>query len=131
MGYQSMNILLLEDDKHRITFFKNGLKQHKLTICGHVSAAKKALKTTVFDIIFLDHDLNGIPADPESENCGSEIARYIVEHEIDCSCIILHTENTAGREAMETLLEQCHSIPYGKLKKMGLSVILKLATDTE
>jgi CheY-like chemotaxis protein len=126
-----MNILLLEDVKHRITFFKNGLKQHKLTVCSHVRAAKKALKATEFDIIFLDYDLQGIPADPESENCGSEIARYIVDHKIDCSCIILHTESMAGREAMETLLEQSHSIPYGKLKKMSLHAVLKLVVDSE
>ena len=46
-----MNILLLDDNAHRITFFQNGLKQHKLTICRHAKAAMKALKTASFDVI--------------------------------------------------------------------------------
>jgi CheY-like chemotaxis protein len=107
------------------------LKQHNLTICGHARAAKKALKSQAFDLIFLDHDLQGKPADPDSDNCGSEVARYIVDHDIACPCIVLHTENAVGREAMEMLLEQYHSIPYGKLKKMGLHAVLKLASENE
>ncbi|HEX2618596.1 MAG TPA: hypothetical protein VHL11_00580, partial [Phototrophicaceae bacterium] len=39
-----MNILLLDDNPHRITFFQNGLKKHKLTVCRHARAAIKALK---------------------------------------------------------------------------------------
>ena len=62
--------------------FKNGLKQHRLTICNHAKAAKKALRKQDFDIIFLDHDLRGKPEDPDSDNCGTEVARYIVDHEI-------------------------------------------------
>ena len=74
-----MNILLLEDNQHRITFFRNGLKEHRLTVCGHAKQAKKALRKQDFDIIFLDHDLRGQPEDPESDNCGSEVARFIVD----------------------------------------------------
>lgn len=124
-----MNILLLEDNANRIRFFKNGLKGQHLTICGHVRAAKKALKKGQFDAIFLDHDLQGEPVEPESENSGSEVARYIVEHEIDCDCIILHTENPIGRDAMEAILEQSQTIPYGKLKKIGLRTVLKGIID--
>ena len=127
-----MNILLLEDNPHRIKFFKNGLKQHHLTICGHASAAKKVLKKQRFDIIFLDHDLRGKPEDPESLNCGTEVARYIVDYEIECPHIILHTENPIGRDAMEILLDYSQTIPYGKLKKLGLRTLLKsLETDSD
>jgi CheY-like chemotaxis protein len=52
-----MNILILEDNTHRITFFKAGLKGHKVTFCAHVRAAKQALRKNQFDMIFLDHDL--------------------------------------------------------------------------
>ena len=67
-----MNILLLDDNAHRITFFQNGLKAHKLTICRHARAAIKALKQASFDVVFLDHDLTNKAADPADENCGSE-----------------------------------------------------------
>src|SRR5262245_35425584 len=125
-----MNILLLDDSPHRIKFFQNGLKQHQLTVSRHSKAAIKALKRQPFEVIFLDHDLNGRPTDPDNENTGSEVARFSVDHEIEYRCIILHTENRAGREAMEALLEDCFIIPYSKLKKTGFTSVLKLA-DTD
>src|SRR5262249_894744 len=120
----AMNILLLDDNVHRIAFFQKGLKPHKVTVCRHARAAIKALKQTPFDIIFLDHDMEGEPADPESENCGSEVARFIAEHGVT-GRVILHTENRAGREVMEAILATCEAIPYSKLKKMGLHAVLK------
>lgn len=123
-----MNILLLDDNAHRIAFFQNGMKPHKVTVCRHARAAIKALKDRPFDIIFLDHDLEDEPADPDSENCGSEVARFIAEHEI-AGRIILHTENRVGREAMEAILATCEVIPYSRLKKMGLRAVLKMSSD--
>ncbi|MEP7287356.1 MAG: response regulator [Chloroflexota bacterium] len=122
-----MNILLLDDNSHRITFFQNALNPHKVTICRHARTAIRALKDTSFDIIFLDHDLHSEPADPEDENCGSEVARFIADHDIDCPCIILHTENWTGRESMESILPHSDSIPYGKLKKDRIRAIVNAA----
>lgn len=121
-----MNILILEDSPHRIVYFKAALKEHKLTFCAHARAAKQALRKNQFDLIFLDHDLQGEPVDPESENSGCEVARYIAEHEID-TCIIIHSENPVGSDAMAAILENSHVIPYGKLKKMGMREVMKLA----
>lgn len=123
-----MNILLLDDSSHRITFFQNALNQHKLMICRHARSAIKALKDIDFDVIFLDHDLRDKPVDPDDENSGSEVARYIADHEIACPCIILHTENRLGQRTMEELLPQARALPYGKLKKLGLQAILKSVT---
>jgi CheY-like chemotaxis protein len=120
-----MNILLLDDNAHRITFFQNALKQHKLTVCRHAKVAIKALKKSSFDMIFLDHDLRAGRTHPDDENCGSEVARFIADHAVSCNCIILHTENPVGRDSMESILELCQSIPYSKLKKIGLHAVLK------
>jgi len=125
-----MNILLLDDNSHRITFFQNALKQHKLTVCRHARTAIRALKATSFDIIFLDHDLEGEPSDPDDENCGSEVARFIADHDIDCPCIILYTENRIGRESMQGILPHSETIPYGKLKKAGVYAIIKRSEET-
>ena len=124
-----MNILLIEDNTNRITFFKNALKKHKLTVCGHARAAKRAIKKEKFDIIFLDHDLRGKPEDPSSDNCGSEVARFIMDKGIECNCIVLHTENRVGRESMEELLPDSITIPYSTLKKIGLHNVLKNAQN--
>jgi CheY-like chemotaxis protein len=118
----------LDDNSHRITFFQNALKQHKLTVCRHARTAIRALKDTSFDLIFLDHDLRNEAAHPDDENCGSEVARFIADQGIDCPYIILHTENRTGRESMEAILPHSQSIPYGKLKKAGIySIVKKLA----
>ena len=116
---------MLDDNSHRITFFQNALKKHKVTVCRHARTAIRALKDGPFDIIFLDHDLQGEPADPEDENCGSEVARFIADRAIECQCIILHTENRIGRESMEAILPQSQSIPYSKLKRVRIQAILK------
>lgn len=126
-----MNILLLDDNSHRITFFQTALKKHKLTVCRHARAAIRALKDTSFDIIFLDHDLRGEPVDPVDENSGSEVARFIADHEIECDCIILHTENRIGRESMESILPHSQSVPYSKLKKVRLQTIVKKVAHLE
>jgi CheY-like chemotaxis protein len=126
-----MNILLLDDNQHRITFFQNGLKPHRLTVCRHARTAIKALKNQTFDLIFLDHDLERRVANPDDENTGSEVARFIADQAIECNCIILHSENRVGRESMETLIGKCRVIPYGKLKKTGLPAILKLVDKSK
>lgn len=126
-----MNILLLDDNAHRITFFQNALKQHKLTVCRHARAATRALKDATFDIIFLDHDLRNEVVEPDDENSGSEVARYIADHEIACPCIILHTENRVGRASMEAILPSSESIPYSKLKKIGLPATIKRLSESK
>lgn len=125
-----MDILLLDDNQHRITFFQNGLKQHKLTVCRHASAAIKALKTNHYDVIFLDHDLDDA-TDPDDENSGSKVARFIANHDIEYGSIILHSENRLGGESMESILGRCQTIPYSKLKKMGFHSVLKFAGGQE
>jgi hypothetical protein len=99
-----------------------------VTVCRHVRAAIKVLKTSTFDAIFLDYDLTD---EPEGDNNGGTVAYFIADHTIACPCIILHSENRAGREAMEAILSAsasasaCQSIPYTKLKKIGLRAALK------
>jgi CheY-like chemotaxis protein len=126
-----MNILLLDDNSHRIAYFQSALKGHKVVVCRHARTAIHALKESPFDVIFLDHDLRGEPADPDDENCGSEVARFIADRDIPCKQIILHTENRIGRESMETILPQSQSIPYSKLKKIGLHTIVKSIPSDE
>lgn len=123
--------MILEDDNNRITYFQNALQGHSVVVCRHAKAAKKALRKDQFDLIFLDHDLQGIPADPDSDNCGSEVARTIVERDIDYHAIILHTENEIGRDAMDAILSgaNCFIFPYSKIRKLGLRRVLEIVMD--
>jgi len=53
-----MNILILDDDLERHSFFKEALKQHNLTHVHDVEEFEKALpKMVQWDWIFLDYDL--------------------------------------------------------------------------
>ena len=125
-----MNILILEDNKNRIQYFQNALKEHHPVICRHAKAAKKALRKQAFDLIFLDHDLQGVPADPESDNCGSEVARTIADRDIKYTAVILHTENDTGRDSMDGILPGCFIFPYSKIRKIGMQDVLKITLDS-
>lgn len=126
-----MHILVVDDSAHRSAFFQNGLKGHKVTVCRHARAAIKALRTSPFDAIFLDYDLS---ESPDDDNNGGTVAYFIADHAIACPCIILHSENRAGREAMEAALSSSaaprafQSIPYTKLRKIGLRAALKVGS---
>lgn len=124
-----MNILLLDDNSHRIALFQTALKRHKVVVCHHARSAIRALNATSFDVIFLDHDLQRESVDPDSMNSGSEVARFIAQHSIQCPYIILHTQNRLGRESMEAILPHSISIPYSKLKKVGILCVLKKLSD--
>ena len=53
-----------------------------------------ALKTYKFDLVSLDHDLGGRVYQPSnSEDCGMEVVRWIVEHLPPIDCIIVHSWN--------------------------------------
>ena len=124
-----MKILIVEDNKNRITYFRNELKGHSVVVCRHAKVAKKALRKDQFDLILLDHDLQGKPADPESENCGSEVARIMVKRGVKYGAVILHTENEVGRESMDAILGGCFIFPYSKIRKMGMRAVLKVVGD--
>lgn len=73
-----MKILILEDDELRKELFRSKLSTHELYITDNVEEFKKLLMGSKFDVLFLDHDLDGesyVPTD--STNTGSEAARWL------------------------------------------------------
>ncbi len=130
MGNKSdrLNILVLDDNEHRLTFFQTSLAQHCVLVCRHVQPAQHLLKKEPFDILFLDHDLEGFPAEPDSPNCGTALPRFLKENQLSATILVIHTENRTGREAMKAIWPDALVIPYHKMKAKGLRSIVKNLT---
>ena len=112
-----MKILILEDSIERIRIFKKYFdKKHKLFIFDQVEDAKNAIDHSgPFERIYLDHDLDqrGF-VDSDEDNTGYQLAKYIVEKNVDAD-IILHTLNPFGAERMQAVLPNAKQISFDKL----------------
>lgn len=74
-----MKILILEDLVERQKAFKKKFQEDSLWIVDNVQKAIEILKTETFDLIYLDHDLEGkCGVDVNDPNCGSRVAEYLV-----------------------------------------------------
>ena len=51
-----------------------------------------------YDIVFLDHDLG------EGRMTGYDVAKFMVQHAINCKFVVIHTMNPVGAENIHTLL---------------------------
>ncbi len=100
-------VFILEDDEGRIDFFNEVFKDCDMFITKKVQVAKKALKQTKFDIIFLDHDLEDFSIITDErireiteEETGVAVAKMIrdtINRETPC---IIHSMNPVGASAM-------------------------------
>jgi CheY-like chemotaxis protein len=113
-----MNILVLEDSQERMKFFRRWCIGHTLVEAVTAQQAIKAIDETVFDLIFLDHDLGiddqGQPGSPE--NSGMTVAKYLCnkEAELDNSPFIVVHSHNHGRveEMMRWLSAHFVAIPW-------------------
>lgn len=115
-----MNYLILEDDKNRISLFREhfDIVGNLVTICTNVEEAKNALSSRSYDIIYLDHDLDGRVYVPSFlPNTGYALAKWIADNNIKCREIIIHSFNPAGAEAMKKVLPQAKRIPFNLTRK--------------
>jgi DNA-binding LytR/AlgR family response regulator len=117
-----MKILLLEDDKNRISQFYERVKEfnernHVKSELIHVETAKdciEKLENDTFNLILLDHDLGGeVYVSIDNTNTGSEVARWINKNpeKIHGAFVITHTFNPAGANNIKDLLPECIYIP--------------------
>jgi len=112
-----MKILILEDNDVRKNIFRKNLeKQNELHFFDQVEDAKKALETIgPFDIIYLDHDLDGrVFVDPDEPNTGYQLAKYIAEMNVNAE-IILHTMNPFGATRMKKILPSARRVVFDEL----------------
>lgn len=122
-----MRIFILEDDKERIKTFKRKLIGHEVVLAETAQQAINILGTrkdadneSLFDLIFLDHDLGGKQyVDSFDKNTGSEVVRWMIRDMGLCPTIIVHSMNVREAPLMVWDLNKagfvCHRIPYGDL----------------
>lgn len=73
------SMLFVDDRTKRIHYaLEHYGKEFNVTIATCVPEALRLLSSNVWDVVSLDHDLNGHDfQDPETPTCGMEIIRYI------------------------------------------------------
>jgi len=104
-----MNILILEDNSQRVETFIELLNPHNLVITENANVAIEHLTNSIFDIIFLDHDLG------EGNGTGSLVSSFLsrcTENRNNESFIVIHSWNIAAVEDMKKDLPQAHAIPF-------------------
>jgi len=113
-----MKILILEDSADRIKTFKKNLNKYDLYFFDRVSDAINAVELMgPFDVIFLDHDLDGnIFVDSNEENTGYQFAKYLATKDIKAQ-IIIHSLNPVGAANMKDVLPEAEIVPFINLFK--------------
>lgn len=97
-----MRILILDDDRNRLSTFRRKLIGAVVTCVEHVSDCIKMIEDNEpFEIIFLDHDLDGQIYVPSGPGTGYEVAQWLKNHpEKMPGKVILHTCNEYGAVLM-------------------------------
>ena len=112
-----MKILVLEDDMRRVEKFRENLEKDgvSLTVTCKVAACQQALELIDYDVLFLDHDLDGmvyVPSDGPMPT-GWHIAKWLSEHpDRKPSQIFIHSLNEKGRNRMAELIPEAIQLPF-------------------
>lgn len=117
-----MKILILEDNKERIEWFKRIYKNHELFIFTDLVSAKNFIMFQEIDVLFLDHDLEEKNLEAVElgltgyDFCLFLITNYLCKH----SAIFIHSMNPCGAAKMEEVLKsygyEAQWIPFHLLK---------------
>jgi len=98
------NILVVEDSRDRIDFFKELYRLQNAAFVGNVFKAIGLLRTQEFDIIQLDYDL-------ENGSNSENVASFISNNDIK-SIVIIHSEHPEGVETLLNILPSAFPIPF-------------------
>lgn len=99
-----MDILVLDDDVRRHRQFVRGLLNHNVTVVVTSEEAIAALKRKKWDVVFLDHDLKGVPEDP-GPGTGYEVAEWLAQNpDRQPPQIFIHTFNPSAAVKMRQAL---------------------------
>jgi len=117
-----MRILIVEDDRNRIKWFKEHLIGFNVDIVKTAKLGIVLCKTIKYDLIMLDHDLGGETFfDSDNENTGYQVGKAIVESLNNETPVIIHSCNGVGAINIQSLLRHADIIPFTSLSKMNLN----------
>lgn len=113
-------IFVLEDSHSRINALKKKFKKDDDYYFDNVVEAIEGFDLLgPFDIILLDHDLEGkIFVNSTYENTGYQFAKYLSEKEELNAQIIIHSMNPNGAKNMKSALPQAEIVPFPRLLKI-------------
>jgi CheY-like chemotaxis protein len=108
-----MRILVLDDDKGRLSLFKQKLIGH---VVDCVETAPEAImrlsEGALWDIVFLDHDLADTQMVASGPGTGWEVAKWLSEHlDRKPAQIVIHSFNEPGAKNMLSLLPGAIYVP--------------------
>jgi len=98
-----MKIFVLEDSMERIKWFKASCEKqgYELIHTDNVKDALIYLNKDIFDIIFLDHDLdNKVYVESANDNTGWQVARQLHNTINKTSPVVIHSMNYIGANNM-------------------------------
>jgi CheY-like chemotaxis protein len=111
-------IFVLEDNIDRITLFHKYLPllfpEASFVFAESAQEASCLLrKEKYFDIAFLDHDLGGKAfVDSEEENTGYQVVKMMLDRNITCGQVVVHSMNPAGAANMVALFSPEVRVDY-------------------
>jgi hypothetical protein len=113
-------MLFVDDRTKRIHYALNNFPEYDVTIATCVPEALRLMVREDWDMISLDHDLNGHDfQDPDTPTCGMEIVRYIEKTgwppQRKQPVFLIHSSNLFAAHLMVTRLSRLgyHAYWYG------------------
>ncbi|MBI9072726.1 MAG: hypothetical protein JEY94_14085 [Melioribacteraceae bacterium] len=105
-------ILILEDSPNRQEAFLERFSGSlfAVTICEHAQECISLLKKDEYEVVFLDHDLNGKFIDFDKYDCGTVVAEWINKNPISAQ-IVIHSLNIKAVRNMQRLLPDSMHLP--------------------
>lgn len=113
-----MRILVLEDNEERIKYFKQGLIGYTVDYCTTAKECKERIENTIYNLIFLDHDLGGrVYVDSDEEDTGYQVAKLIPDSINKNTRVVIHTLNPQGAKRMKQAIgTNATWVPFISLK---------------
>lgn len=112
-------LLFVDDRTKRIHYALENFPEMDVTIATCVPEALRQMSSQDWDVISLDHDLNGHDfQDPETPTCGMEIVRYISKTgwppQRKQPIFWIHSSNLFAAHLMTTSLHKIGLLAYYK-----------------
>lgn len=90
-------------------------------VYNYLGAVEAFFEINTWDVMFLDHDLAEedqmcTPGFTNRHKTGTDIAHYMIEHDIKSELIVLHSFNPSGRRRMSQILQEkykIYEVPFG------------------
>ena len=114
-------MLFVDDRSKRIHYALNNFPNYEVTIATCVPETLRLLVSQNWDVVSLDHDLNGHDfEDPDTPTCGMEIVRYIIKTgwppQLQKPEFWIHSSNLfAGHLMITTLIKSGYRAHWNKI----------------